>query len=150
MTEMYDYNRQIGTSLYSDYMVYSPRVPVFRQDDGLLREQPFCVSFVTSPAVNTGAVLKNELQNVRFIGPSMAARANKLLWIAQHQGHQTLILGAWGCGVFGNAPAAVAQMFSDALNPNGLFHGAFERVIFAVYDPSLGQETKSAFEYVLT
>jgi len=150
MTEMYDYNRQIGTSLYSDYMVYSPGVPVFRQDDGLLRGQPFCASFVTAPAVNAGAVLKNEPKNVRFIGPAMTARASKLLWLAQHQGHTTLILGAWGCGVFGNEPAAVAQMFVDALSPDGAFYGVFERVVFAVYDPSPTQETKSAFERGLT
>ena len=150
MTEMYDYNRQIGTSLYSDYMVYSPHVPVFRRDDGLLRETPFCASFVTAPAVNAGAVRKNEPQSVRLITPTMAARADKLLWLAQHQGHHTLILGAWGCGVFGNEPAAVAQMFADALGPNGLFHGAFERVVFAVYDPSPTQETKTAFERELT
>ena len=79
MTEMYDYNRQIGTGLYSDYMIYSPGVPVFRQDDGLLRDQPFFASFITSPAVNAGAVTKNEPQNVQFIGPIMAARASKLL-----------------------------------------------------------------------
>jgi uncharacterized protein (TIGR02452 family) len=149
MTEMYDYNRNIGTSLYSDYMIYSPRVPVFRHDDGLLREQPFCASFVTAPAVNAGAVMKNETQNVWFIGPTMAARTNKILWAAQHQGHDTLILGAWGCGVFGNEPSAVAQVFSDALGPNGLFHGTFERVVFAVYDLSPNQETNSAFERVL-
>ena len=149
MSEMYDFNRPIGTSLYSDYMVYSPDVPVFRRDDGRLREEPFCTSFVTTPAVNAGAVQKNEPQNVRFIGPTMAARANKLLWMAQHQGHKTLILGAWGCGVFGNAPVAVAQMFADALGQGGLFHDAFERVIFAVYDSSPHQETLAAFKRVL-
>jgi uncharacterized protein (TIGR02452 family) len=150
MTEMYDFNRQVGTCLYSDYMLYSPRVPVFRRDDGQLREQPFCASFVTAPAVNAGAVTKNEPQNIRHIRSTMAARANKFLWLAHSQGHKTLVLGAWGCGVFGNEPSAVAQMFSDALGPSGPFHGTFERVVFAVYDPSPSQETKSAFERVMT
>ena len=149
MTEMYEYNRSLGTSLYSDYMVYSPSVPVFRRDDGTLRDFPFLASFLTAPAVNAGAVEKNEPQNVRFILPTMATRLNKLLSGAQTHGHTTLILGAWGCGVFGNAPTTVAQLFADTLGPNGPFSGSFERVIYAVYDPSSGQETLAAFVRVL-
>ncbi len=148
MTEMYDFNRQVGTSLYSDYMVYSPDVPVFRRDDGTLRDDPFPASFLTAPAVNAGAVEKNEPQNVRFILPTLGARLNKLLAVAQTHGHTTLILGAWGCGVFGNSPAVVARLFADAFGPDGDFHSSFKRVVYAVYDPSPNQETKSAFEWV--
>ncbi len=149
MTEMYDFNRQVGTSLYSDYMVYSPNVPVFRRDNGTLRNAPFLASFVTAPAVNAGAVEKNEPQNVKFILPTMTARLKRLLWVAGLHGHTTLILGAWGCGVFGNSPAVVAQLFADSLGSTGQFHGAFERVVYAVYDPSPIQETKSAFERIV-
>ena len=52
--EMYDYNRGRRTMLYSDYMIYSPDVPVFRNDDGSLIQKPYLVSFMTSPAVNAG------------------------------------------------------------------------------------------------
>jgi len=149
MTEMYDFNRQLGTSLYSDYMAYSPDVPIFRRDDGLLLEVRYLASFVTAPAVNAGAVEKNEPQNVKFISSTMATRLNKLLSTAQAHGHTTLVLGAWGCGVFGNAPSAVAQLFADALGQNGAFYGGFERIIYAIYDPSASQETRAAFERVL-
>ena len=149
MQEMYDYNRRLGTSLYSDYMVYSPDVPVFRRDDGTLREVPFLTSFITAPAVNAGAVEKNEPQNLRFIQATMAARLSKLLAVAQAHGHTTLVLGAWGCGVFGNAPAVVAQMFADAFSPSGAFHDSFKRIVYAVYDSSAGQETLAAFQRVL-
>ena len=149
MTEMYEYNRQLGTSLYSDFMIYSPSVPVFRRDDGTLLEVPSLASFITAPAVNAGAVEKNEPQNVKFIGSTMATRLNKLLAVAQTYGHTTLVLGAWGCGVFGNAPSVVAQLFADALGPNGAFHNRFERIIYAVYDSSAGRETRAAFARVL-
>lgn len=148
MTEMYEYNRSLGTSLYSDYMVYSPNVSVFRRDDGALLETPYLASFVTSPAVNAGAVTQNEPQNVPFISQTMATRLCKVLTVAQAHGHTTLILGAWGCGVFGNSPAAVAQLFADALGPNSLFAGSFERVVYAVYDPSAGQDTLAAFRNI--
>ena len=150
MAEMYDYNRQISTSLYSDYMVYSPNVPVFRRDEGVLREEPFQTSFVTAPAVNAGAVQKNEPQNIRFIQTTLATRIDKLLWVAQNHGHKALVLGAWGCGVFGNEPADVSQLFANAFSPRGSFSGIFEHIVYAVYDPSSAQETKSAFERVLT
>jgi uncharacterized protein (TIGR02452 family) len=149
MTGMYEYNRSLGTSLYSDYMVYSPNVPVFRTDDGTLRETPFLASFITAPAVNAGAVEKNEPQNVRFILPTMTTRLHKLLSVAQTHGHTTLILGAWGCGVFGNSPAVIARLFADAFGPDGGFHGVFKRVIYAVYDSSPSQETLAAFQFLV-
>lgn len=54
MSEMYEYNRKLNTGLYSDYMIYSPDVPVFRDDEGMLLRKPYMISFVTSPAVNSG------------------------------------------------------------------------------------------------
>lgn len=149
MTEMYKCNRSLGTSLYPDYLVYSPNVPVFRRDNGTLLEVPCLASFIAVPAVNARAVEKNEPQYVTLIGSTMATRLNKLLSVAQAQGHTTLVLGAWGCGVFGNAPSVIARLFADALGPSGHFHGTFEHVVYAGYDLSAGQETLAAFERVL-
>ena len=53
-----------------------------------------------------------------------------LLAIAAAHGEQRLILGAWGCGVFGNDPAVVARMFREQLR--GAFRGVFAEVVFAV------------------
>jgi uncharacterized protein (TIGR02452 family) len=39
--EMYETNRRCGTCLYTDHMIYSPQVPVFRDDEGRLLEEPF-------------------------------------------------------------------------------------------------------------
>ena len=147
MSEMYDHNRRLTTCLYSDYMAYSPHVPVFREDDGMLLEAPFPTSFLTAPAPNAGAVRKNEPESVGLIRPTMAARMEKLLWIAQEQGHSTLVLGAWGCGVFGNDPRTVAELFSQILGPRGLFFGCFERVVYTVFDRSPEREVLSAFQH---
>jgi uncharacterized protein (TIGR02452 family) len=43
------------------------------------------------------------------------------------------VLGAWGCGVFRNAPADVAGAFARGL---AALTGAFERVVFAIHDPA--------------
>ena len=36
MTEMYETNRQLNSPLFTDNMIYSPEVPVFRDDDDIL------------------------------------------------------------------------------------------------------------------
>ena len=43
-------------------------------------------------------------------------------------GHKKLVLGAWGCGAFGNDPQEVAELFRDNLKK----FGCFEEVVFAV------------------
>jgi uncharacterized protein (TIGR02452 family) len=141
--EFYDHNRAGSSCLYSDWMIYSPGVPVFRQDDGGLLDQPYFVSFLTSPAVNAGAVAQNEPQRVGEIASVNRERARKLLWLANRKRHEVLVLGAWGCGVFRNDPAQVSALFHDLLT--GEFAGCFERVVMAVYDTTPDRRVHAAF-----
>jgi uncharacterized protein (TIGR02452 family) len=55
-----------------------------------------------------------------------------VLAIAQAYGYDTLVLGAWGCGAFGNDAHRTARDFRAALE--GPFSGAFVHVVFAVTD----------------
>ena len=126
----YDINRKIGTCLYSDYMIYSPDVPVFKYEDGSLMEVPIAVSILTAPAVNAGIVRRNEPRKVAQIKPVMKKRIAKVLAIALKHEHEVLILGAWGCGVFQNDPSTIAKLFREALE--GAFKNRFKKVIFAI------------------
>lgn len=140
----YEANRACGTLLYTDHLIYSPRVPFFRDEDLTLVDEPFLVSIVTSPAPNAGEVLRNERRSVSRIGEVLHARAGHVLAVAKHHGHRTLVLGAWGCGVFRNDPALVAETFHRHLHSER-FATAFERVVFAVYDRSRSRENYRAF-----
>jgi hypothetical protein len=71
-------------------------------------------------------------------------RALQMLTVAAHREHATLILGAWGCGVFRNDPAEVASVFAEHL-ARRTFAGVFARVVFAVYDRSASQSNFNAF-----
>jgi uncharacterized protein (TIGR02452 family) len=115
-------------------MIYSPRVPVFRDDEDRLLSRTYAVSFLTAPAVNRGAVEQNERENLPRVEATMLERIEKLLAVAVVQGHDTLVLGAWGCGVFRNDPSDVAAWFHRQLIDNPAFQGAFRRVVFAVLD----------------
>lgn len=130
--EMYDTNRQYPSCLYTDQMIYSPDVPVLKNDAGMLLDKPYVLSFITSPAVNAGAVQENEPQHIDRIALVMRDRIRKVLSVALHQGHTTLVLGAWGCGVFRNEPRDVAAYFSEHLTNGGMFAHCFERVVFAI------------------
>lgn len=148
--EMYDYHRAQETCLYSDHMIYSPDVPVFRNDDGDLLDAPYPVTFLTSPAVNAGVVLQKEPENAGRIREVMARRIHRVLWVARVHGHGTLVLGAWGCGVFRNDPQMIAELFYEALGPGGIFHGDFTRIVHPVYDTSSDRNIFNAFDRILS
>jgi len=129
---MYSYHKARKDPFYSDYVIYSPDVPILRNDDGELLEEPYLCSIITSPAVNASAVLKYARARHEEIGDAMWSRILKVLAVAERHGHKGLVLGAWGCGAFGNDGNLVAQLFRKSLESN--FGGAFEHVVFAIAD----------------
>lgn len=142
----YDYHRSRKSDLlYSDRMIYSPRCPVFRKDDGTLLAEPYLVDFITSPAPNAGAIYRNERHNVPKIEAALKERGSKVLALAAHHGCDVLVLGAWGCGVFRNDPVMVANMFREHLGPDGPFYGRFRKVLFSVLDKTRQQNNYHAF-----
>lgn len=130
--EYYERNREEHSPLYTDHLIYSPDVPFFRDERLALLERPFLVSVITSPAPNAGAARRGAPELQARLRGVLRARALQVLRVAAHQGHRALVLGAWGCGVFRNEPHEVAEAFSLALST---LPGAFERVVFAVWEP---------------
>lgn len=116
---------------YTDGMIYSPRVPLIRNDSGELLDRSIQVSIVTAAAVNAGVVKRFEADKVTEIETTMKKRIDKILALSAHYKHKTLILGAWGCGVFQNDPALVASLFAILLKEK--YRGVFEKVLFAIY-----------------
>jgi uncharacterized protein (TIGR02452 family) len=140
----YEANREHGSALYTDHIIYSPAVPFFRNEANLLLERPFAVSIVTAPAPNAGEVLRRDPAAGAVVRATLHARAGKVLAVAADRGDRCLVLGAWGCGVFRNEPRLVAEVFASWLRAER-FDGAFDDVVFAVYDPSPEQRTLGAF-----
>ncbi len=145
--EMYTFHRPTRGGMYTPWVVYSPHVPVFRDDTGAL-VAPYDVAFLTSPAVNAGVVLSRDPALAHEVREQMSIRIHKVLSVAAHHGHEALVLGAWGCGVFRNDPAEVAQLFADALRTD--FAGTFDHVVFAVLDWSENQRFIGPFKHALT
>jgi uncharacterized protein (TIGR02452 family) len=130
----YDANRNNPSPLYTDHLIVSPQVPVFRDDADALLEEPWAVTFLTSPAPNAGAVAKTESESAAAIEPTFRRRMEQVLSAAVVYDQTALVLGAWGCGVFRNDPAMVANLFAEFLLDGGPFAAAFDHVTFAVLD----------------
>ena len=64
----------------------------------------------------------------------VSERIRTVLHAAKSTKHANLVLGAWGCGAFGNPTAPVAALFKKHLASEE-FRGAFEHVVFAILDP---------------
>jgi len=144
--EYYNYHRAHRNLLYSNRMIYSPHCPVFRQDDGRLLDTPYLVNFITSPAPNAGAIVRNNPEQLQQIPEVLRDRTRKVLSLAAHHGCDAFVLGAWGCGVFKNDPALVAQTFADLLLPHQPFWGRFKLVLFSVLCSDKQQPILAEFE----
>lgn len=128
--EYYEMHRAMESCFYTDMMIYSPKVPVFRKDKGELLSKPVLCNFITSPAVNAGVVKRQEPEREGEIFGAMDVRTDKMLALALHRGNETLILGALGCGVFKNDPKEIAELFKKHLH--GKYKNKFKRVVFAI------------------
>ncbi|MEF9908060.1 TIGR02452 family protein [Streptomyces sp. P9-A2] len=142
----YDHHRTHRDPFYTDRVIHSPAVPVFRDDRGRLLDEPFSVGFLTSAAPNAGVILRTAPERAAELPRALVVRAERVLETAVVHGYRRLVLGAWGCGVFRNDPAQVAAAFRALLEPGGRFAGAFEHVVFGILDRTRGSEVRAAFE----
>ncbi|WP_432835333.1 TIGR02452 family protein [Dactylosporangium sp. CA-092794] len=143
--QFYDFHRAQRDLRYSDRVIYSPGVPVFRDDQGRLLDAPHHTAFLTSAAPNLGAILRDQPADAADVPAVLRRRAARVLTVAAAHGHRTLVLGAWGCGVFRNLPSDVAAAFAAALREAP----GFDRVVFAIYDRLPHTPVHAAFSEVL-
>jgi uncharacterized protein (TIGR02452 family) len=144
--DFYAAHRADRDAFYSHRVVYSPDVPVYRNEHTALLDHPYRVSFLTSAAPNAGVVARDEPHRLPDLPMVLAERAARVLAVAAHHERPALVLGAWGCGVFRNAPDDVAAAFRGHLTDAGIFEGRFTRIVFAVLDKGPGQPNLRAFK----
>lgn len=148
--EMYSYNRKLGHTMYSDYMLYTPDAVVFRKDTDELYRVPFKVDILTSAAVNLNPYHKDKVSyDQKEVDKIMMERLDKILGLFVLNEKTDLILGAWGCGVFENDPNIVAGYFKHFLGAGGKYNKAFDHIDFAVQDSSQSQKNFKAFDSIL-
>jgi uncharacterized protein (TIGR02452 family) len=129
--DFYTNNKKTKSCIYTDYMIYSPYVPIFKDENGICLNSLYKVSIITAPAVNASVVKQRESENVKEIEKVMKRRIEKVLRISKEKNYRNLVLGAWGCGVFGNSPIDISNYFKEVIDSK--FKHDFQNIIFAIY-----------------
>ncbi|PPR03286.1 hypothetical protein CVT26_008120 [Gymnopilus dilepis] len=142
---------QNSAAYYSHAILYSPKVTVFRDDDGVWA-YPFEIDVLSCAAVNAGELRKALDGPITsglevLIEKEMAERMGRILYVFEQHGIHNLILGTFGTGVFRNNVATVARIWAQLLiTPDARFKDSFKRIIFAVTGEETFAEFQSAFD----
>ncbi len=132
--------------------IYSPGVPVLRRSerDGYRwYDVPKVLDFVACPGLKMPQWVRTEADPEGDLGETdkeeLAERLRLILRIAATKSHDAVILGAMGCGAWGNPPRAVARVFAKVLPE---FQGVFKQIVVAILNTSGRGEIMRAFEDV--
>ncbi|MBQ9258315.1 MAG: TIGR02452 family protein [Neisseriaceae bacterium] len=107
-------NRLHFLPTYTHTMIYSQNVPIIRDNDGNLLKEPKLCDFITCPAVMRYFAMF--MFSNKKINQIMQERISRIIQLAAINQPETLILGAFGCGAFGNKREIVYPMFEQAIN----------------------------------
>ena len=123
-SEYYAYNiKHKNNGAYENRAIFSYDVNFVDPDTN----KEYLADVITCAAPNKSVIKYHPLQWDN--SAVLADRIQFVLNIAQAEEIQILILGAWGCGVFGQDPKEVAKLFKEELT-SGKYN--FEKVIFAI------------------
>jgi len=134
-------NETERSCIYTDSMIMSPAVPVFKAEDGQPLDAPYSVGFLTVPAPNFGVAA--ERAGAAAVRAARRRRMHRLLSLLAAEDFDAVVLGAWGCGVFANDPAEVAAEFDEMLR--GDFRGMLPQAVFAILDEGMAETFRGVF-----
>ena len=110
---------------------------------GCLVEQPYSISMITSPAANAGSLPPERHPEIQV---AMRGRIGKVLSVGILHGHDATVLGAWGCGAFGNDPRMMAELFKESIEED--VPGGYRKIAFAIVDSWEDRRTIGPFRKV--
>ncbi len=109
----YNYNNSRKTRMGSDAVILSPNVEVLKDTASELFSDPFRISVIScaAPMIRLGfeGMTPQEYEMMLY------QRIQGMLLVAASRGYRHLILGAFGCGVYGNDAATVSDLFYRAI-----------------------------------
>lgn len=125
--------------VYTDSIIYARDVIVFKDDVTYDNIEPKVLDVITCPAPSARLA---DLEAVVIY----ANRIKEIVISAIDNDVDCIVLGAWGCGAFGQNPELIAKAFAIVLNWYG---GYFEKIIFAIRaTPFASDDFYTIFEQV--
>lgn len=149
--EFYLYHRNLRSFFYSDRLIYTKGVTVFKDDSDVPQLMPenewFQVDVITCSAPY---IARRKYTNKTVLKELFKSRIKNIFEAAVDNGAEVLVLGAFGCGAFKNPPEIVAKAFHEVIEENA-YHAKFKRIVFAIKstvgdDPYIACPNITAFE----
>lgn len=120
--------------------IYSGGVTVFKDGNYDRMEDVYQTAFISVAALNISRAMRfrerDFLCNGLLNEEAIRITKNKIRTIYRIgvlHGHDSLVLGAWGCGAFGNPPEQMAQLFMEVLGEDE-FKGRYKDIRFAIIE----------------
>ena len=120
--------------------IYSPDITFFRatKDEGYaLLDEPVRAAVISVASLNYNPRHgHNQLENGNIPEsdkPILKEKIRTILRIGALKKHDSLVLGALGCGAFCTPPAQMARLFHQVLSEKE-FVGCFIKIVFAIID----------------
>ena len=115
--------------------IYTPHATVFRgteQDGYPLLDTPYQMSFIAVAGINRPALASLERIAPELIEP-VKNKIRTIFRIGLLHGHNSLVLGALGCGAFRNPPSHIARLFNEVIDEKE-FKNKYRLLLFAILD----------------
>lgn len=130
--KFYNAHKALGDYKNTDDIIYTPNVQILKRNDYSTLDNAKSCAVITcaAPQSKKGNLNNKEVYEIH------KKRARKILDVALDNGHTTIVLGAFGCGAFGNDPKTVARAWKEVVDE---YKYKFNKIEFAVYSP--GEES---------
>ena len=115
--------------------IYTPSVSIFREEEGngfRLMEEPRELGFISVAGMNRPDLRPNGMIVDHLVEP-IRHKIRTILRIGLAHSHDSLVLGALGCGAFCNPPAQIASLFHEVLMEKE-FADKYRHISFAILE----------------
>lgn len=132
VTDYYLYNKNMGHNFFSDRLIYTKGITVFKDDSDVPKIMPkrkwFNVDVITCAAPY---IAKRKYTNKTALKELFKSRIRNIFEAALDNDVEVLVLGAFGCGAFKNPPEIVAKSFHEVIEENH-YVNYFKKIVFAI------------------
>lgn len=130
--DYYEYHRNLKNTFYSDRLIYTKDITVFKDDNNIPQILPehmwFTVDVITCAAPY---IAKRKYTNSTALLLLFKSRIKNIFEAARDNKADVIILGAFGCGAFKNPPLIVAEAFRQVICEQDYFK-CFRKIVFAI------------------
>lgn len=130
--EYYGYHRNCNSDFFTDRLIYTKNVTVFKDDSSVPQMLPqnewFDVDVITCAAPYLGNRNNTDKAALKALFKN---RIKNIFETALYNDVAVMILGAFGCGAFKNPPDLVASAFHEVIMEN-TYDKFFRKIVFAI------------------